>query len=272
MFRIRLIDRYVFFLFARVFLICFLSLTGIYIVGDFVNNLGEFIEMGKNDGGMLKSVVSYYAVRLPWFFDLLGRINALIAAVFAITWLQRHNEMAALMAAGISRWRIIRPLLVGVIGISLLGIANRELVLPHFQQQLSLRAKDMTGKNSVPVSQRYDHVTNILITGKGAITKTKTVLQPKFHLPVGFADFGDQIVAKQAKFVDATDDVPAGFYLSNVSRPKNIHAMPSFAEDGEPVILTAREYDWLKPNECFREPGRHGQLESAPDHQPPVPS
>ena len=88
--QIRLIDRYVFMLFARVFLTCFLCLTGIYDVGDFVNNLAEFIEIGKARGGILSAMASYYGARTPLFFDSMGRVVSLISAVFAITWLQPY--------------------------------------------------------------------------------------------------------------------------------------------------------------------------------------
>ena len=52
----RLIDRYVFFLFARVFILCFLCLTGIYVVGDFVGHLNEFIDAADEHGGIFKTI------------------------------------------------------------------------------------------------------------------------------------------------------------------------------------------------------------------------
>ena len=81
----RLIDRYVFSLFLKVFLVCFLSLTGIYIVGDFVGNLNEFIEAADQQGSLVSLLTTYYGARVPWFFDLIGRVVALIAAVFAVS-------------------------------------------------------------------------------------------------------------------------------------------------------------------------------------------
>lgn len=59
----RLIDRYVFSVFFKVFLVCFLSLTGIYVVGDFVGNLNEFIEAGDQQGGILTLLGSYYGAQ-----------------------------------------------------------------------------------------------------------------------------------------------------------------------------------------------------------------
>ena len=248
---VRIIDRYVFFLFVRVFVICFLSLTGIYIVGDFVNNLTEFIEMSEQRGGMARAIASYYGVRAPWFFDFVGGVIALIASVFTITWLQRHNEMAALMAAGISRWRIIKPVFVGVIAISVFGIINRELILPGFKQQLSQKAQDIIGRSAKTVVPRFDQVTDILISGKRAIPAERRLDKPKFHLPLETAGFGRQIQAHHAIRMKANEQHPAGYLLKGVSRPSKPWEVDSFIQDGDPIIMTVKQYDWLQPNEIF---------------------
>ena len=106
------IDRYIVTEFLRVFLICFVTFMGLFVVADFVNNLDELLRHGKSHGGLLNVMLGYYGPKVPWFFNLIGRVVALIAAVFAITSLQRNNELAAMMAAGVSRWRIVKPLVV----------------------------------------------------------------------------------------------------------------------------------------------------------------
>ena len=78
----RVIDRYIFLLFLRVFLICCICLSGIYIMGDFVENLNEFIDAGDQYGGLHKLLWDYYAGRIPWFVDAISRVAALIAGVF----------------------------------------------------------------------------------------------------------------------------------------------------------------------------------------------
>ena len=95
----RTVDRYLLSQFLRVFFIAFASFMGMYVVADFTGNLSEFIDCGRESGSYWKSITSYYAARVPWFFDICGRIVALLAAVLTLGWLQRHNEMTALMAA-----------------------------------------------------------------------------------------------------------------------------------------------------------------------------
>ena len=248
---LRLIDRYVFFLFARVFVLCLLCMTGIYIVGDFVNNLTEFIELSGKNGGMFNVMVSYYGVRIPWFFDLCGRIVALIAAVFAITWLQRHNEMTALMAAGISRWRVLKPLLFGFALISILGALNRELILPKFQKQLSQKIQDILSKEALPVIPRVDRISNILISGDGAFAANKSIDKPRFKLPMECAKFHRQVLGEKAHHVSATDNHPNGYIVSGVFTPDKLDKRSSVYVDDQPLILTPLENDWLESDQCF---------------------
>jgi lipopolysaccharide export system permease protein len=247
----RRIDRYIFLLFARVFVLCFISLTGVYILGDFVNNANEFVDYSKEKGGMWSLLSIYYGARVPFFFELVGRVAALIATVFTITWLQRHNEMTALMAAGVSRWRIIKPLLVGVIGVSLLGTVNREAVLPRFKNQLSRKAKDLGGGARQPIQPRYDQQTNILISGESITARAMQINSPRFFLPLKWSRFGREIAATKAVRKPATKNHPAGYQMIGVTLPKEISRQASITDDQHPVILTPRDHPWLPADECF---------------------
>jgi lipopolysaccharide export system permease protein len=96
----QIVDRYLLREFLKVFLICFVSLTGLFIVIDGFGNLEEFISHSKNSGGgLLRVMGEYYAYRSLWFFDRMSGILTLIAAMFTVTWIQRHNE-PALQRAG----------------------------------------------------------------------------------------------------------------------------------------------------------------------------
>ena len=48
-----IIDRYLLRQFVQTFLICFLSLTGLYIVFDVFSNLDRFLRCGRKAGGVL---------------------------------------------------------------------------------------------------------------------------------------------------------------------------------------------------------------------------
>ena len=248
---IRIIDRYVFFVYFRVFFICSLCLTGIYLVGDFVENLAEFLDASQHHGGLLLTLVKYYSARVPWFFDLMGRIASLVAGVFAITWLQRNNEMTALMAAGISRWRVIQPIVWGVVAISGLSIVNRELVIPHFRDELSQTIKDWAGTSGSPITPQYDYMTDILLDGQEVVALERRIVKPVFRLPTSMSYFALQLTAGSAVRMDATPEHSSGYLLTNVTEPANVDLLDAVHLDGRPIIYTHQNAPWLQPGQCF---------------------
>ena len=51
----------------------------------------------------------YYLVHQSQFFDQLCGVIGMMAAIFTVTWMQRNNEQLAMLAAGVSTHRAIRP-------------------------------------------------------------------------------------------------------------------------------------------------------------------
>ena len=45
------------------------------------------------------------------FYDRLCGVIGMMAAIFTVTWMQKNNELLAMLAAGISTQRVIRPVL-----------------------------------------------------------------------------------------------------------------------------------------------------------------
>lgn len=247
----RIVDRYVFFVFFKVLLVCSVCLTGIYVVGDLIENLNEFIDAADEHGGLAQVIVRYYSGRVPWFLDIIGCVAALIAGVFAITWLQRNNEMTALMAAGISRWRIIRPVVGGVVLVSLLAAVNREVVIPHFREELSQSIGDWSGNKKSPITPQFDYQTDIMFDGQEMIAREKKIIAPTFRMPRAMDHFSDQLTAEYAVRKPATADHPSGYLLVGVTSPANVDMSDGVRLEGRPVIYTASTADWLNPGECF---------------------
>src|SRR3979490_225921 len=97
----RIIDRYLLQQFLKIFLICFCSLTGLFIVIDGFGNLEEFISYASGKrGGLLAVMGEYYGYRSITFFDRTSGILTLISAMFPVTWIQRHKALPAREAAG----------------------------------------------------------------------------------------------------------------------------------------------------------------------------
>lgn len=247
------VDRYVLGLFIRVLVICFITLAGLYCVVDFMNNLQEFTSYGQKLGtSTLAVAVDYYHNRLFWFFDLTSGIFAMMAGVFAITWLQRTNELTALMAAGIGPWRIIKPLVFATITVAGLGVVNRECCLPQMRDKLSRNAQDWLGEAANVCTPIYDNQTGVLIAGKFTFANEKRINSPSFsQFPSELAAWGPRIIAADAYYQAPADGRPGGFLLRNVSQPSDLAKTKSLSLGAEKILFSPTDTPWLKPGECF---------------------
>lgn len=246
-----LIDRYLLRQFIEVLVICFMSMIGLYIVIDAFGHLDHFVDYGEKHGGMLKILVTFYSYRSLEFFNQTSGVLTLIALMFTVTWIQRHNEMTALMAAGITRFRVLRPVIMAAMLVSLLAAANRELVLPNIRQQLSLDSKNLGGEQLASLQSRFDSQTDILLGGDKIVLAEEKIVGPKFQLPRGLDIYGKQLSAYEARFLPAHDNLPSGYLLSGVITPKALLTQPSLIKDGTPVVVTPADADWLKPHQVF---------------------
>ena len=244
-------DRYLLRSFLKSLLVCFLSLAGLYVVVDLFTNLDEFISLGQRDGSLWPVLSQYYGARVLAFFERTSGILTLIAAIFTITWLQRHNEMTALLAAGISKARITKPIVLVVALISLLSVMNRELVLPLFQNRLARNVQDWHGEQGVRLNARYDHETRILIRGKKTFANQRMISRPNFRLPPKFHSFARSLVAEAAYYQAGEGPRPGGYLLKNVGQPKSLTDMPSAIVDGRTIIYSPYDTSWLDPGECY---------------------
>jgi lipopolysaccharide export system permease protein len=248
----KIIDRYMLRQFVQTFLICYLSLNGLFIVFDAFTNLDEFLRCAEAEGGLFKLLGSHYSYQSIGFFDQSAGLLTLIAAMFTVSWIQRHNEMTALMSAGISRIRVVSSVIAAAIVITLLAAANRELVIPRFRQQLARRPQDLIGDRAQPLVPLYDNKTDVLIRGQNTFGDRKRIHRPDFTLPEGLDQYGGYLVAENAFYKPTQGDRPGGYLFDNVERPKNLASRPSLTLNGVPVIITPRDQpDWLEEDQCF---------------------
>lgn len=247
----KIIDRYLLRQFLQIFFICFCSLTGLFIVFDAFSNLDEFLRASEKEGQLLSIMASHYGYRSLFFFDRTSGVLALISAMFTITWFQRHNELTALLAAGIPTRRIIVPVVAASIAISLLAATGRELVIPRLSEELSRGPKDLMGDNPNELAPRYDHETDVLFRGQHTLAAEKKITKPSFLLPPTLHGFGYQLVAENAYYHPPRAGRPGGYLLKQVSQPAYLDQEPSVELNGKPLIITPRDADWLADDECF---------------------
>lgn len=249
----RKIDRYLLRQFVQVFLICFVSLAGLYTVIDAFGRLDDFTGGDQSFGEAAVAAGRYYAMQSLGFFNKTSGVLTLIAAMFTVTWIQRHNEMTALLAAGVPRLKVLMPVLMASVAIALGAAALREFVLPEIREELSLDSKDLTGDRTVDLKPRYDNVTDILLGGQRVNLATKTIENASFSLPPRLGGvFGKKIQAKSARYLPAEGPRPAGYVLTKVTTPSNIDVQPRVLDkNGGVIVITSCDAPWLESGQAF---------------------
>lgn len=246
-----IIDRYLFRVFSRVVLILFCSLAGLLIVIDSFNNLDELIACSRTAGGIWRVVGDYYGARTLLLFDYMGGMLAMTGAMFAVTWLQRSNELTALGAAGIPTSRLLRPIVLGAMLISALGIVNREWGLPSVRSQLSRDIKNWSGEHAQQFSPKYDPQSDVLLRGLALVAKDRRIEAPNFRLPSTAGMWGNELVGQAAYFRAAEQGRPSGWLIVGVQQPEEIAELESVQVHDRPLLLSPKNYSWLQADECF---------------------
>jgi lipopolysaccharide export system permease protein len=140
----KLLDRYVLFLFIKNYLISLAVLIGMYVVMDMVLQFNNIISVGKEVSGSglvtfyttLKDVGGYYFYQSFAIFTQLSGIIPVVAAAFTLMRLSRFNELTAFLAAGVPMWRLALPIVVAAVFLNLLLVADQQYVLPGMASKL----------------------------------------------------------------------------------------------------------------------------------------
>ncbi len=246
-----IIDRYLVRQFLRTFVIFFLSFTGLYVVVDTFSNLDDFLAYVEQEGNLVHVLIEYYGYRSLAFFNVTGGVLALIAAMFTVTGFQRTNEVTALLAAGISKRRIVKPVLIAAALVSLVAIANREFVVPRVRHELERSAQSLAVDAGATLKPRYDFRTRVFFGGAKTFAHEQRIAKPSLRLSGELIEYGETLAADEAYYVAANEDHPSGYLLRGMTQPKDLATRASLAIDGQTTLFTPLEHAWLRPDECF---------------------
>ena len=156
------------------------------------------------------------------------------------------------MAAGVSRIRVVLPVIIAVAAISLVSAANRELLIPRYRGQLSRRPQNPLGDQPQSLDPRYDGQTNVLLGGRSTFADRQRIEGPDFRLPPALNQYGTKLTADDAYYRPPQGNRPGGYLFLGVREPKHLDTRSSLFLDGRPVLITPRDApEWLKPDECF---------------------
>jgi lipopolysaccharide export system permease protein len=122
----RILDRYFSNDFFLTFFFCLCLFFSLFITIDAFSNLDEFLKHGVT----LNTLLTYYLYSLPGIFVQIIPIAMLVSVLYVIGNMNRHYEIIALRASGLSSFQMLLPYLfiAGVISASVFLL--NEMVVP----------------------------------------------------------------------------------------------------------------------------------------------
>ena len=247
----KILDRYLTFAFLKIFLICFVSLSGLFTVIHLFTNLDEILEIAEARGGMQHAFLEFYGPRTLEFFDRMTGALVLSAGIFSIALMQRRQELTAIEAAGVGKFRVVRPVLIMSVIIIALSVVNREFVLPKFKTQLTRTAKNFVQTDSVEMNIIKDHDTGVLIRGDQLEPIYSRIKDPVIQLPIYLSDSISRMNAQYGYLKPADHRRPAGIIMYHVTKPENLMEMPTMKNGEQIIVYSPKDFDWLKPDQCY---------------------
>jgi lipopolysaccharide export system permease protein len=117
----KILDRYLIREFIVPLVYCLAAFLLVYVIYDLSAHLDNYIE----EQIPLSMLVNYYRIQLPLVLVNVIPLSILLAVIYCLGSLSRHNEITAMRANGISMYRITLPFLVlGVLFTALLFYLN----------------------------------------------------------------------------------------------------------------------------------------------------
>ena len=217
----KLLDRQMFLSYLKAYLVCMVSLLGLFIVVDLFMNLDDFTHNTPDFPSLVKYVGTYYAYNTLKVFNSISEAIVLLAAMFTVGMMQRNNELLPLLSAGVSTRRVVLPVLIGAICVLTLTTLNQEFLLPHVDAFLVENRGDPTGEKETPVAGAFDP-SGIIISGKRAVKKGMLI---KDFICTFTPDVSNQTItplqAKEARYIppEPGNKHSGGWLLTSTSGP-----------------------------------------------------
>jgi lipopolysaccharide export system permease protein len=211
---VKTFDRYILIKYLHVYAILFVTLFGLYVVFDGFTNVDGFQQDSTGPGQVLTKMATYYLYQSSFIFDLVGSILAAISIVIVFALLQRNSEIHPILAAGIPTFRLLLPIVIGIMFINAGLIVNQEFVIPKIAPMLQASRSGLE-KGTDKVEAVRDNSTLILISGDKLSLRKRKIFDARFVIPVGeIAQDLTTIDAKEASYVAAQGDMPGGWLLT----------------------------------------------------------
>ncbi len=125
----RILDRYIAREFLKVFVFSLVVFLAVSVIVDLFDRLSRLLDAP----GLV--VIQYYVYRLPWIGFQVMPVAVLLAALFSLGNLTRHNELLAMKMGRLSSLRIVAPLLILSLLTSFAALILNESIIPRMNER-----------------------------------------------------------------------------------------------------------------------------------------
>lgn len=129
----KLLHRFLLRHFLRILLLSLGAFSGIYLLIDFFEKIGDFIDHQATAADYL----SYLLNSIPLICVQILPLAILMTVVLTLGGLGRTNEVTAMRACGISLWKIVQPFMLLALLLSGMLLLLNEFVVPHNARTLN---------------------------------------------------------------------------------------------------------------------------------------
>ncbi|HET7322017.1 MAG TPA: LptF/LptG family permease [Longimicrobiaceae bacterium] len=250
---IRLLDRYLLRQFAGTFLGLVLGLPLLFVVADVTENLDKYLSRGLSPGAVALS----YLYMLPQFIYWALPIAALVATVFTIGNMTRHQEITAAKAGGVSFFRLIVPLVMAAGLISLVGVVMGDLIPITEARRLELLGQKQVGTSTYRNNFVYESENGSTLSVHLLDTRAKTMSQVVVERPTTERRPGLHLTASHAAWAPETGWTLERGYLrllsDSLAPDLAVHfdslRIPSLTEEPRELLAEPKEPEEMRYTE-----------------------
>jgi len=141
-------------------------MLSLYVVLDLFVNMDEFTEQKFTLVRTLRNIASYYGPNLLLYHAELSGVITLFACLATIARARRQNEMTAMLASGVSLYRVAAPVIAFGICTTGLLVLNTEVFIPKVAHLLARDRDDVDGKHAYEVLFLRDRERALLSAGR----------------------------------------------------------------------------------------------------------
>jgi hypothetical protein len=142
------LDRYILRGLVANYLIAITVMISLYVVLDLFFNMDEFTE---TEGEVLRNMASFYGTRIYLYFAQLSGVITLFACLITLARMRRQNELTAVLASGVSLYRLAAPVVAFALLTSILWYVDSEVIIPRIAHKLARRHDDAQGERTFRV-------------------------------------------------------------------------------------------------------------------------